>query len=82
MIVVYIGILVIALVVFGDSQPKIALGIAALILFGAILINQDLFTKILGITPNATGFGGFGGSSTLGLYSGSGGSSGSGSGRT
>jgi hypothetical protein len=82
MIIIYIAVVVVGLVVLGDSQPKIALAIAALVLFSAILINKNVFSSLIsGGSVYKTGFGGFGNGQGGGAGIGLGGSHGGGAGR-
>jgi hypothetical protein len=55
--IIYVGIVVVGLIVLGDSHPKIALSIAALILLGTILFNTDKFTALLGMSYGGGGGG-------------------------
>lgn len=51
--IVYVALVVVGLIVLGDSHPKIALSIAALILLGTVLMNVDKFNALLGIPGGA-----------------------------
>lgn len=43
----YIALVAIGLILLGGSYPKIALAIAALIFFGAVLLNVNQFKSLM-----------------------------------
>lgn len=43
----YIGFVTVALILLSGSYPKIALALAGLIFFGAVLMNVETFKKML-----------------------------------
>lgn len=43
----YIGFVTIGLLILGGKFPRIALAVAALIFFGAVLMNVNTFTSLM-----------------------------------
>lgn len=50
----YIGFLTVLLLILGEKYPKVALAIAGLVFFGAVLFNIDTFKKLLTPTSVST----------------------------
>ena len=64
--ILYVAIVSLGLILLGNSQPKIALSLAALVLFGTLILNANLYQSLLGITPSGSSGSGRAGSSGAG----------------
>lgn len=67
----YVGIVTIGLVLLGQANAKVALTLAALVLLGAILFNQNNFKRLVdpAYKPRTVGGGGrSGGAGSSGSY--------------